>query len=124
MLTKAFGIDGLSDDDCRAFPLMHGVYCQVSRMYFILSAKRLDYGLDGLMREEMIQTWVRELKQCKNHPAMRAMHRHAIQARNFNSAFLQLADEVLRDESGDSKGIPESDVGAAPKLSPQPPRRP
>jgi hypothetical protein len=98
---RGFGVDDLSDEDCRIFPFMHGVYSQVSRMYFILSAKRLDYGLDGQLRKEMIQAWVRELEQYRGHSAMRVMHRHAIQVRNFNTAFLQLAEEVLGDGNKD-----------------------
>src|SRR5208282_827295 len=96
---KGFGIDDLCDDDCRVFPFMQAVYSQVSRMYFILSAKRLDYGLDRSMREEMIQAWMKELAQFKDHPAMMAMHSHAVSTGNFNSAFLRIAVEVLGDVS-------------------------
>jgi hypothetical protein len=92
---RSYGIEKLSDENCRVFPFMHVVYSQVSRMYFILSAKQLDYGLDPSMREEMIQSWVKELEQYKHHPAMIAMHRHAIRTENFNSAFLRLAGEIF-----------------------------
>jgi hypothetical protein len=118
---KCFGIEGLSGEDCRLFPFMHGVYSQISRMYFVLSAKRLDYGLDRELREEMIQAWVRELGQFKGHPAMRAMHRHAIRTRNFNTSFLRLAEEVFGD--GDSQDVAQCDKRATAPPSPPPPRR-
>jgi hypothetical protein len=100
---RSYGIAKLSDENCRVFPFMHVVYSQVSRMYFILSAKQLDYGLDQSMRAEMIKGWVSELEQYKHHPAMIAMHRHAIQAENFNSAFLRLASEIFS-HAGESRG--------------------
>jgi hypothetical protein len=118
---QSFGIEGLSDEDCRLFPFMHGVYSQISRMYFLLSAKRLDYGLDRELRKEMIQAWVRELGQFKGHPAMRAMHRHAIRTCNFNTAFLRLAEEVFGDGDDDGQDISQCDKRATPRLSPPPP---
>jgi hypothetical protein len=37
---RGFGIEGLNDDECQAYPFVYRMYSHVSRMYFILSAKR------------------------------------------------------------------------------------
>jgi hypothetical protein len=116
---RSFGIQDLSDDDCRVFPFMHVIYSHISRMYFILSARQLDYGLTQVLREEMTQAWVKELVQYRDHPAMVAMHRHAVRTGNFNSAFLRLAGEVFGDPD---KSQSESNEGEVPSTSPPSPQ--
>ncbi len=100
-----FYLDELSDEDCQAFPFMHAVYAHVSRMYFILSARRLDHGLDANERDETIGSWTRYLVLFKDHPAMRAVHHQTLRDRDRNSAFIELAKELLGDESSFSSPL-------------------
>ena len=93
------GARNLSDTDCQAFPYMYSVYAHISRMYFILSAQNLDYGLSRRLREITIETWSRDLALYKDHPAMRALHEEALRSANFNESFLRLADDLLRLDS-------------------------
>jgi ubiquinone/menaquinone biosynthesis C-methylase UbiE len=94
-----FFLEELSDEDCQAFPFMHAVYAHVSRMYFILSADRMDHGLNAYERDETINSWTRYLVLFKDHPAMRAVHRQTLRDRDRNAAFIDLAKSLLGDES-------------------------
>ncbi|MER7283919.1 hypothetical protein ABT369_56855 [Dactylosporangium sp. NPDC000244] len=92
---RSFDLERLSDDDCRSFPFMYGTYIHVSRMYFILSNSKLDYGLTGEDRDQLISAWVNDLSAFKGHPAMEIVHEKALSRRNFNAKFIELADRIL-----------------------------
>lgn len=97
---RAFDLDLLDDADCRDFPFMYSIYTHASRMHYIMSAKRFDYGLSAFQREETKRAWTNDLLLFIDHPAMKTVHQHALRLRNYNSSFLQLAEELFASAEG------------------------
>lgn len=94
---KDYDVDKLSDIECRTFPFMQAVYSHVSTIYYILEHKQLDLGLNDEDRKEILDAWKRYIIGFKNHPAMMRMHTDATKKRrDFNSSFMEMAEEELQ----------------------------
>jgi len=87
--------DSYSDEDVRAFVFYFNVYSHVSRMYFLLSNKSIDLGLDRKERSDFVEVWVSHLAQFAQDPVMKHVHAMAKRDGDFNAAFLDAADSVL-----------------------------
>lgn len=90
-----YDLSSLSDVDCRAFPVMESIYTQTSRLYYILTSRNMDLGLNESQRAELIREWALYLALFKTHPAMIIMHQHSIISRDFNAGFLDFASDLM-----------------------------
>src|SRR5262249_42489924 len=85
---KSYGVEDLSDAEVRSFPFMQSVFSHVSRMYFVLSEKGFDTGLDGGQIEVMTDAWIKYLMSFYDSAAMKRMILSALSKEDFNSSFL------------------------------------